>query len=175
MTAEMVAFAQQSSRRPLPGLRRTDRPKTRRVRLRGGVRQRRRLRGPSSRQRHRRIVPAGDGWTVDPFGGIVRDEKLFDRCGPFSIAVSLSRSRPRSARRNSRDSRQHRRPRCRFPLRDEGSEDGSSRADRREIASGRHVRRRSRRAGANPPLIASPGTYDQKHVMRLGHVDQCIA
>ena len=26
-----------------------------------------------------------------------------------------------------------------------------------------------------PPLIASPGTYDQKHVMRLGHVDQCIA
>ena len=29
--------------------------------------------------------------------------------------------------------------------------------------------------GAAPPLIASPGTYDQKHVMRLGHVDQCIA
>jgi succinyl-diaminopimelate desuccinylase len=27
----------------------------------------------------------------------------------------------------------------------------------------------------NPPLIASPGTYDQKHVMRLGHIDQCIA
>jgi succinyl-diaminopimelate desuccinylase len=26
-----------------------------------------------------------------------------------------------------------------------------------------------------PPLIASPGTYDQKHVMRLGFVDQCIA
>jgi succinyl-diaminopimelate desuccinylase len=25
------------------------------------------------------------------------------------------------------------------------------------------------------PLIASPGTYDQKHVMRLGHVDQCVA
>jgi succinyl-diaminopimelate desuccinylase len=29
--------------------------------------------------------------------------------------------------------------------------------------------------GTEPPLIASPGTYDQKHVMRLGHVDQCIA
>lgn len=29
--------------------------------------------------------------------------------------------------------------------------------------------------GATPPLIASPGTYDQKHVMRLGHVEQCIA
>ena len=29
--------------------------------------------------------------------------------------------------------------------------------------------------GAEPPLIASPGTYDQKHVMRLGHVDQCVA
>jgi len=29
--------------------------------------------------------------------------------------------------------------------------------------------------GSDPPLIASPGTYDQKHVMRLGHVDQCIA
>ncbi len=29
--------------------------------------------------------------------------------------------------------------------------------------------------GAEPPLIASPGTYDQKHVMRLGHVEQCIA
>ena len=29
--------------------------------------------------------------------------------------------------------------------------------------------------GRNPPLIASPGTYDQKHVMRLGCVDQCIA
>jgi succinyl-diaminopimelate desuccinylase len=26
-----------------------------------------------------------------------------------------------------------------------------------------------------PPLIASPGTYDQKHVMRLGMVEQCIA
>jgi succinyl-diaminopimelate desuccinylase len=26
-----------------------------------------------------------------------------------------------------------------------------------------------------PPLIASPGTYDQKHVMRLGLVDQCVA
>jgi succinyl-diaminopimelate desuccinylase len=29
--------------------------------------------------------------------------------------------------------------------------------------------------GSDPPLIASPGTYDQKHVMRLGHVDQCVA
>jgi succinyl-diaminopimelate desuccinylase len=29
--------------------------------------------------------------------------------------------------------------------------------------------------GAEPPLIASPGTYDQKHVMRLGLVEQCIA
>ncbi|MEO8027999.1 MAG: acetylornithine deacetylase/succinyl-diaminopimelate desuccinylase family protein [Bryobacteraceae bacterium] len=29
--------------------------------------------------------------------------------------------------------------------------------------------------GADPPLIASPGTYDQKHVMRMGLVDQCIA
>ena len=29
--------------------------------------------------------------------------------------------------------------------------------------------------GNDPPLIASPGTYDQKHVMRLGHVEQCIA
>ena len=29
--------------------------------------------------------------------------------------------------------------------------------------------------GADPPLIASPGTYDQKHVMRLGLVDQCVA
>jgi succinyl-diaminopimelate desuccinylase len=29
--------------------------------------------------------------------------------------------------------------------------------------------------GTEPPLIASPGTYDQKHVMRLGYVDQCIA
>jgi succinyl-diaminopimelate desuccinylase len=29
--------------------------------------------------------------------------------------------------------------------------------------------------GKEPPLIASPGTYDQKHVMRLGFVEQCIA
>ncbi len=29
--------------------------------------------------------------------------------------------------------------------------------------------------GVQPPLIASPGTYDQKHVMRLGMVEQCIA
>lgn len=29
--------------------------------------------------------------------------------------------------------------------------------------------------GLEPPLIASPGTYDQKHVMRLGLVEQCIA
>lgn len=29
--------------------------------------------------------------------------------------------------------------------------------------------------GTEPPLIASPGTYDQKHVMRLGCVEQCIA
>jgi succinyl-diaminopimelate desuccinylase len=29
--------------------------------------------------------------------------------------------------------------------------------------------------GKAPPLIASPGTYDQKHVMRLGLVNQCIA
>jgi succinyl-diaminopimelate desuccinylase len=29
--------------------------------------------------------------------------------------------------------------------------------------------------GVVPPLIASPGTYDQKHVMRLGLVEQCIA
>ncbi len=27
----------------------------------------------------------------------------------------------------------------------------------------------------DPPLIASPGTYDQKHVMRLGMVEQCVA
>lgn len=29
--------------------------------------------------------------------------------------------------------------------------------------------------GKEASLIASPGTYDQKHVMRIGHVDQCIA
>ena len=29
--------------------------------------------------------------------------------------------------------------------------------------------------GIDPPLIASPGTYDQKHVMRLGLVEQCVA
>lgn len=29
--------------------------------------------------------------------------------------------------------------------------------------------------GREAPLIASPGTYDQKHVMRRGLVDQCIA
>ena len=29
--------------------------------------------------------------------------------------------------------------------------------------------------GVEPPLIASPGTYDQKHVMRLGLVEHCIA
>ena len=26
-----------------------------------------------------------------------------------------------------------------------------------------------------PPLIASPGTYDQKHMMRIGLIEQCIA
>ncbi len=29
--------------------------------------------------------------------------------------------------------------------------------------------------GAKPPLMASPGTYDQKHVTRIGHVNDCIA
>lgn len=29
--------------------------------------------------------------------------------------------------------------------------------------------------GRKPPLMASPGTYDQKHVKRIGHVEQCIA
>jgi succinyl-diaminopimelate desuccinylase len=29
--------------------------------------------------------------------------------------------------------------------------------------------------GRKPSMIASPGTYDQKHVMRIGHVEQCIA
>lgn len=29
--------------------------------------------------------------------------------------------------------------------------------------------------GKAPPLIASPGTYDQKHVQRIGHVAQCVA
>ncbi len=29
--------------------------------------------------------------------------------------------------------------------------------------------------GKDAELIASPGTYDQKHVMRLGLVEQCIA
>jgi succinyl-diaminopimelate desuccinylase len=29
--------------------------------------------------------------------------------------------------------------------------------------------------GKKPPLMASPGTYDQKHVKRIGHVEQCIA
>ena len=27
--------------------------------------------------------------------------------------------------------------------------------------------------GNDPPLIASPGTYDQKHVMRIGFVESC--
>jgi succinyl-diaminopimelate desuccinylase len=26
-----------------------------------------------------------------------------------------------------------------------------------------------------PTLVASPGTYDQKHVQRIGHLDDCIA
>lgn len=29
--------------------------------------------------------------------------------------------------------------------------------------------------GSKPPLIASPGTYDQKHVQRIGKVEQCVA
>jgi succinyl-diaminopimelate desuccinylase len=29
--------------------------------------------------------------------------------------------------------------------------------------------------GKTPPLFASPGTYDQKHVMRMGHVNDCVA
>lgn len=29
--------------------------------------------------------------------------------------------------------------------------------------------------GKKPPLMASPGTYDQKHVTGIGHVDECIA
>lgn len=29
--------------------------------------------------------------------------------------------------------------------------------------------------GKKPPLMASPGTYDQKHVKRIGHVEHCIA
>ena len=29
--------------------------------------------------------------------------------------------------------------------------------------------------GKQPPLFASPGTYDQKHVVRIGHVKDCIA
>ena len=29
--------------------------------------------------------------------------------------------------------------------------------------------------GIIPPLFASPGTYDQKHVTRMGHVEDCIA
>ena len=29
--------------------------------------------------------------------------------------------------------------------------------------------------GKRPPLMASPGTYDQKHVTRIGHVEDCIA
>jgi succinyl-diaminopimelate desuccinylase len=26
-----------------------------------------------------------------------------------------------------------------------------------------------------PELVCSPGTYDQKHVMRIGHLEDCIA
>ena len=29
--------------------------------------------------------------------------------------------------------------------------------------------------GNRPPLMASPGTYDQKHVTRIGHIHDCIA
>jgi succinyl-diaminopimelate desuccinylase len=29
--------------------------------------------------------------------------------------------------------------------------------------------------GSRPPLMASPGTYDQKHVTRIGHIQDCIA
>jgi succinyl-diaminopimelate desuccinylase len=29
--------------------------------------------------------------------------------------------------------------------------------------------------GNRPPLMASPGTYDQKHVTRIGHIQDCIA
>src|SRR4029077_18462494 len=28
---------------------------------------------------HIDVVPAGDGWTVDPFGGLVRDGKIYGR------------------------------------------------------------------------------------------------
>jgi len=33
----------------------------------------------------------------------------------------------------------------------------------------------SKTIGREPPLIASPGTYDQKHFARLAEVEQCIA
>ena len=29
--------------------------------------------------------------------------------------------------------------------------------------------------GKAPEIIASPGTYDQKHISRIGHLDDCVA
>jgi len=29
--------------------------------------------------------------------------------------------------------------------------------------------------GREPPLIASPGTYDQKHFARIAGIEQCVA
>jgi succinyl-diaminopimelate desuccinylase len=29
--------------------------------------------------------------------------------------------------------------------------------------------------GKTPELIMSPGTYDQKHIHRIGHLEECIA
>ena len=37
------------------------------------------------------------------------------------------------------------------------------------------ARRSGRCSGARPQLVCSPGTYDQKHIARIGHLHDCVA
>ena len=56
---------------------------------------------------HFDVVPAGDGWTVDPFGGVVRDGRIYGR-GVCDMKAGIAAARVRR-----RSDRARRRRRCR--------------------------------------------------------------
>ena len=62
-------------------------------------------------------------------------------------------------------------------LRDPRRHGGAAADDRARRAGGRGGRRRAsaKCSASEPDYVISPGTYDQKHVARIGHLHDCIA
>ena len=118
---------------------------------------------------HTDVVPPGTGWSVELFSGAVRDGRLFGRGVSDMKAVDVRREIHDTLQRLEDEcaDRSYRLDELMMvePVETPGD---SALLDTLKTAVERVL-------GRPPELVASPGTYDHKHVARIAGIEHCVA